>query len=305
MLMVIFSFSIVQNFLSGLCKPSGDTKLLFTLFSIRNKRELVFTINRIKTGVPLSEIKDCYDGIEGDVASMVVGGEIIAISNKEKKTLILFPRGVPFYSQLSGTVTATHGKQLVSTSENLTKEIRRGEAIKVGPNWYRVSCAVGSGALHEQTQRSKAPTSVNLEKEMSENNKYCTPFNGDCLPLDGDYDHGNNTPNGFIFQGIALKHGCTNDVKEIWKKTFETVEPNVEDDQFIHQELIRLGLIRSTVLQNEKKKKVNDNKDKEKKKRQVRARRETRTDVLGVNAHLRGTAIEKILNETRDKINRS
>ena len=40
------------------------------------------------------------------------------------------PRGTPFFTKLSGTVTATPGISLVKTSEDLTKEIRRGGKIK-------------------------------------------------------------------------------------------------------------------------------------------------------------------------------
>ena len=35
-------------------------------------------------------------------------------------------RGTPFFSKLSGTVTATPGSSLIKTSVDLTKEIRRG-----------------------------------------------------------------------------------------------------------------------------------------------------------------------------------
>jgi hypothetical protein len=37
-------------------------------------------------------------------------------------------RGTPFFTKLSGTVIATPGSSLVKTSEDLTKEIRRGGA---------------------------------------------------------------------------------------------------------------------------------------------------------------------------------
>jgi hypothetical protein len=233
---------------------------------------------------------------------MIVGGEIIAISNKDKKTFILFPRGTPYYSQLSGTITASRGQQNIMTTENLTSEVRRGEAIKVGPYWYRLSCAVGSGSEREQTQRSTAPLSVTLDKEMSESNVYCSPFNANTLPLDGDFDNGQN--NGSAFKGVALKHGCTNDIKDIWRKTYEKTKSFVTDDTLLRQELVKHGLMRQLNASLDRKKKP-EKKEKEKKKRQIRKPRDSQRDNnnLGINAHLRGTAVEKILMETRQKIN--
>jgi hypothetical protein len=285
----------------------------------RNKRELLLTIERVQTGIALAEIKDCYESIESDVTAMIIGGEIIAISNKDKKTFILFPRGVPFYSQLTGTVTAYQGKQNIDISDDIRGEIRRGEAIKVGEYWYRVSCAVGSGSIHEQTQKSTAPLSVTLDKEMSADNIYTQSYSATSLPLDGDFDMGTNhtpasssssssTATKNVLKVKAIKHGCTNDIKELWRKTYEEIKPflgDTENDYQLQQELVKHGLIKSTMLSSASERKNKVGVKKEKKKRQVRKQREFHIsgDSLGVNAHLKGTAIEKILKETREKLN--
>lgn len=72
--------------------------------SLSNKGQLVETIRRSRNGIVLQDIKNCYEGVEADVGSLIVGGDIIAAKNKvEFKSLILYPRGKPFLTKLSGS----------------------------------------------------------------------------------------------------------------------------------------------------------------------------------------------------------
>lgn len=48
-----------------------------------------------------------------------MSGQIIALKNRDLKTLILYPRGDPFYSRLSGTITAKPREAIVETSTDL------------------------------------------------------------------------------------------------------------------------------------------------------------------------------------------
>ena len=75
-----------------------------------------------------------------DIESLIIGGDIIASRNKEKRSMVLYPRGKRFLSRLSGTVTAVPGKQCMVTSANLRDEIRRGEAIQVRAAFILVQC---------------------------------------------------------------------------------------------------------------------------------------------------------------------
>lgn len=232
---------------------------------------------------------------ESDCTDMIVGGEIIALKNKDSKSLILYPRGTPFLTTLSGKVHAYSRKQSITTFMNEKDEIRRGEAIKVGNDWYRVSCAVGSGRDSEQTQRSTAPTSVTSEKELSEKNAYFLPFTETSLPLDGDF----NDPQPY--EGVAYRHGCTNDLKEYWKKTVEEYKQFIGNDYTLKKELYDKNLISGTMLSqhdvNAKKKIVKTDKKRMKKPRQS----VVRTNGLGQNAHLQGTEVGRVLQEQREK----
>ncbi len=70
-------------------------------------------MDRIIRTVSIALIQLPFIVAEADCTSMIVGGEIIANKNRELKSLVLYPRGVPFLTTLSGTVTATLGQQLV------------------------------------------------------------------------------------------------------------------------------------------------------------------------------------------------
>eukprot|EP01034_Spumella_vulgaris_P024841 gene24841-31229_t len=278
-----------------------------------NRTELIHEISRIGNGIVLSDIADSYDGLESDVNSLIVGGEIIANKNREVKSLVLYPRHVPFLVRLNGTVTATRGKQLISTSHSMLPEIRRGEAIQVDNEWYRVSSAIGSGAANQQNQRSTAPTSVTSDRDLSDKNVYCDVFNSHLLPLDGDFE-GTSSSSGaggveeqkegdkVVFTGPAFRHGCTNDVKELWSHSYEQgLKQFITDESMLERELTTLKLLSSTHATDAN---VTKKREKVVKKRKVSVRRATvsnNSTSFGVNAHLRGTGLERILQETRNK----
>jgi hypothetical protein len=187
-----------------------------------NKQELIATLDRVPHGILFSDLDPAlskilifrntlhltlilFSGIE--VNSMLVGGELIAVKNREYKTLVLFSRGVPFYTELSGVVSGKPGVATVNTSEDLQAEIWRGEAIKVGQYWYRVAAG-----------NQDAPTSVTLEKRLPVRDGSLR-FDADILPLDGDLAEERD-----LIGGKALKHGVTNDVKEYWRTTVEDLK---------------------------------------------------------------------------------
>jgi len=79
---------------------------------------------------------------------------------------------------------------IVNVDVNPKKQIRRGEAVWVGGQWFRVSSAVKEGvSLEEQPERAKAPPSVTLRKDLTRKNEidgYIRQFDKNHLPLDND-----------------------------------------------------------------------------------------------------------------------
>ena len=76
---------------------------------------------------------------------------------------------------------------ILETDMDPRVQIRRGEAVQVGGQWFRVSSAVKPGPLSEQPARAQAPLSVVSLTEMSTRNEvdgYIRPFSKKLLPMD-------------------------------------------------------------------------------------------------------------------------
>jgi TFA2 Winged helix domain 2 len=182
--------------------------------TIRDRTTLLAQINRLQTGVPSRDLLDSYPGIEADIKALVTAGDVIAIHNSEDKDRVLFSRGDSFFVELDGLVALPetrmfmhNGQQpqlrqngggslavppgdiyLIDTDVDPRTQIRRGEAVQVGGQWFRVSSAVRSGvSLADQPTRAQAPLSVVSLTEMSQRNEidgYIRPLSAKTLPLD-------------------------------------------------------------------------------------------------------------------------
>jgi len=187
---------------------------------VRDRASLLAQINRSKYGCDRRDLIDCYDGVDEHIQSLITAGDVIAISNSEDKTVILFPRGDSFLIELDGIIVAPmdianpsaantilsddeivkaamernrsreHQNIVwVNTDIDPTKQVRRGEAICVGGQWFRVSSAVKAGVpLFEQPARAQAPLTVTALQDLSKRNEvdgYIRPFTSKILPLDG------------------------------------------------------------------------------------------------------------------------
>jgi len=77
---------------------------------------------------------------------------------------------------------------IVETDVDPRTQVRRGEAVQVGGQWFRVSSAVREGVpLSEQPARAQAPNSVVSLSDLSKRNEidgYVRPFTSKALPLD-------------------------------------------------------------------------------------------------------------------------
>jgi len=267
------------------CERSGENnnELSFryrTKHSITNKADLLKEIGRVQNGIAASDIcfPPCYPGVELDIQNLIVGGDIIACKNKTIKSAVLFPRGRAFLTKMSGAVTAVPGQQAVKTSESLTAEIRRGDAIGIAGSWFRVASNVGMAGSH-QSERASAPLSVTSEVEMSDKNVYRDRFDHGVLPLDGDFD--GDVP----YTGPALRHGVPNDVRALWKETAVKAK-QFADASSLRQELVRCKLLSSVGVLSKTVVKVKQKKAKERKKRKARETGRV------FNSHLQGSALE-------------
>jgi len=197
---------------------------------VRDKSTLLAQINRSKNGIKYNDLIDAYDNIEYDLQSLLTAGEILGVTNPEEKDKILFPRGDSFLVELDGCLhlelppipteptielnseqLVEHRKKVTAITEARKKlsrlvktdvdpriQIRRGEAIKVGGEWFRVSSEINPNVpLDKQPPRAQAPPSVVSMKDLSKKNEvdgYCRKFDGKTIPLDNPLsEHGGIT----------------------------------------------------------------------------------------------------------------
>mmetsp|Transcript_30191 Transcript_30191/g.63973 ORF Transcript_30191/g.63973 Transcript_30191/m.63973 type:complete len:573 (+) Transcript_30191:108-1826(+) len=189
--------------------------------TVRDKATLLAQINRMKNGVKWSDLMDAYDGVEKDLQKLISGGEILGVPNPEEKDRIVFPRGESFLVELDGCVTlelppmppepkdkndsmqmAVYKGQvarilqarkihsrMVKTNIDPRLQIRRGEAIRIGSEWFRISSEIRPDLpLDKQPPRAQAPPSVVSMKDLSKKNEvdgYCRRFDAKTIPLDG------------------------------------------------------------------------------------------------------------------------
>lgn len=165
-----------------------------TYSNVRDRATLLAQINCEFYGISMRDLMDSYAEAEvtADINALVTAGDIIAIVNTEAKDKILFPRGEPFLVELDGLVaipppppkTEDEGKDgdnegmppppqevvFVDTDVDPRPQIRRGEAVQVGGQWFRVSSAVKQGPLSDQPARAQAPLSVVSLQDLSKRN---------------------------------------------------------------------------------------------------------------------------------------
>mmetsp|Transcript_32339 Transcript_32339/g.32962 ORF Transcript_32339/g.32962 Transcript_32339/m.32962 type:complete len:282 (-) Transcript_32339:264-1109(-) len=256
-------------------------------FEIRNKYELLNCIDRIKSGISWKDIEDCYPNIGNDIQEMIMSGDIIAIKNKETRIQIFYPRQRAFLTKLSSDIRAIPNEQYLLTDEDLRTEIRRGDAIQINNSWFRVASNIKRSASNiSQPERARAPTSVSSVEDLSDRNEYVEDFTDNKLPLDGEFDGESE------YVGRALKHGCTNDIREKWKLTNEAMK-SFRDEKALEMELLRLNLLTKLGTTSTKKKTIIDTSKRLKK-------RAKRTSTKITNTHLKGTVIGNIIASTPD-----
>ncbi|KAL7581168.1 hypothetical protein ACA910_005957 [Epithemia clementina (nom. ined.)] len=161
--------------------------------TVRDRTTLLAQINRMLSGVPMRDLEDSYPKVEDDLAALITAGDVVAVANTEDKDKILFPRGEAFLVELDGIVTVPQKKLeggreqeivLIDTDVDPTTQIRRGEAVQVGGEWFRVSSAVRAAT---QPSRALAPLSVVSSQDMNKRNEvdgYSRQFNSKTIPLD-------------------------------------------------------------------------------------------------------------------------
>lgn len=261
-------------------------------------------IEKLRLGLSRNEIRDSYPGIAEHIADMVTSGQVLAVGNNQD--IVLYPRKKPFLTELSGEVTLTSGSSIVQTSADLRHEIRRGDAILLGDLWFRVSSVISTSSISQQPARARPPASVSSTEDMNSRNEYLYPYTENTLPLSAPVSRlppegslcvvRTNEDNG-TGQRVtikAYKHGCSNDLRMRWEKTYEDMKSRrlLGDDRQLEAELLKLQLIsRPGAFTDSGKRKIAI----ESSSKAKRPRKAPRVYKV-TNTHLKGTAIGNLLN---------
>ncbi|GMF44567.1 unnamed protein product [Phytophthora fragariaefolia] len=91
---------------------------------------LLLRLVEIPEGMPIEDLIDCYVGVEEDLKELTRTGEIICLKNADKGAEVYYSRGPTFLVDLSGVATVEAGSYLAHSSQDITDEIRRGDALR-------------------------------------------------------------------------------------------------------------------------------------------------------------------------------
>ncbi|KAH7476926.1 hypothetical protein PRIC1_000937 [Phytophthora ramorum] len=269
-------------------------------YDIKNRMQLLKILDRIPEGMPLEDLIDCYVGVEDDLKDLTRTGEIICLKNADKGAEVYYSRGPTFLVDLSGVSTVEAGSYLAHSSQDITDEIRRGDAFRVGDNWFRVSAAVKSSSTTRPAPFAGMATksvSSTRDPNVSKKIKYMFKFDKDHLPLDVPFpdakrrnvassDRWDLLPKrGPKFQ--MVKHGCTNDIRQLWRDTLRTWP---SDRAEFEKKLVQAGLTTQAKVDANRRQMKRRLKEDKKKNRPRKQR-----DIKITNHHLIGTKLGEIL----------
>lgn len=92
--------------------------------------------------MPIEDLIDCYGSVENDLKDLTRTGEVICLKNAEKGAEVYYSRGSSYLVDVSGVATVEPGSYYVHSSQDVSDELRRGDAIRVGDHWSRISAAI-------------------------------------------------------------------------------------------------------------------------------------------------------------------
>ncbi|RLN62472.1 hypothetical protein BBP00_00004731 [Phytophthora kernoviae] len=269
-------------------------------YDIKNRVQLLKILDRIPEGMPIEDLIDCYVGVEDDLKELTRTGEIICLKNADKGAEVYYSRGSTFLVDLSGVATVEAGSYLAHSSQDLSSELRRGDAFRLGDNWFRVSAAVkSSSATRPAPFAGMATKSVSSTRDpnVSKKIKFMFKFDKDHLPMDVPFpdakrrnvassDRWDLLPKrGPKFQ--MVKHGCTNDIRQLWRDTLRSWP---SDRAEFDKKLVQAGLTTQAKVDASRRQMKRRLKEDKKKNRPRKQR-----DIKITNHHLIGTKLGEIL----------
>ncbi|CCI39789.1 unnamed protein product [Albugo candida] len=278
----------------------GDRYAYQAKYDIKNKTQLLKMLDRTPEGIPTEDLMDCYVDVERDLQALARSGEVICVKHAEKGAEVFYPRDMSFLVDVSGVATVEPGSYITNSSQDVTNEIRRGDAIKIGNHWFRVSGAVKTSSASRPApfsgMSSKSVSSVR-DPNTSKKVRYLFKFDKDHMPIDAPFPDASNNTAASMDRWDALprrgpkfqmtKHGCTNDIRELWQNTMRNFPT---DRNEFYKKLVQAGLTTQSKVDASRRQSKRRLKE-DKKKTRTRKQR----DIKISNQHLIGTELGEIL----------
>ncbi|TMW63222.1 hypothetical protein Poli38472_002163 [Pythium oligandrum] len=280
-------------------RVDGEMYAYQAKYDIKNRMQLLKILERMPEGMPIEDFIDCYVGVENDLNELSRTGEIICLKNAENGAEVFYPRGMQFLVDVSGVATVEPGCYYAHSTVDISGEVRRGDAIRVGDQWFRASAAVKTNssarpaAFAGMASKSVAST---RDPNVSKKIRYLLKFDKDHIPLDAPFpdakrreivtDRWDSLPQrGPKFQ--MIKHGCTNDIRQLWR---DTLRHWPTDRAEFEKKLVQAGLTTQAKV-DANRRQIKRRLKEDKRKPRMRKQREIKIS----NDHLIGTELGEIL----------
>ncbi|GLD92950.1 hypothetical protein PINS_up001542 [Pythium insidiosum] len=286
-------------------RVNGEMYAYQAKYDIKNRMQLLKILDRMPEGMPFEDAIDSYVGVENDLQELTRTGEIICLKNAENGSEVYYPRGQAFLVDVSGVATVEPGSCYAHSSQDVSNELRRGDAIRIGDHWLRVSAAVKtSSSARPAPFAGMASKSVSSTRDpnVSKKIRYVLKFDNEHLPLDAAFPDakGRDLTNSDKWDQLPkrgpkfqmVKHGCTNDIRQLWKDTLRNWP--VDRSEF-EKKLVQAGLTTQAKL--DATRRQIKRRKKEDKKPRMRKQREIKIS----NQHLIGTELGEILAKGGDE----
>jgi hypothetical protein len=249
---------------------------------IRDLASLLAALDKNPDGLQLSEVIECGPKDIGEaVERAVVSGAVIAVRNRGTSNattnIVLFPRGpvflVPIGSgrlQLDGAEeqgggardTGSRKRYKLNTGTDVRSEVRRGDVLVVGRQGAEALAerdlpAIERNCVRVSLDLAGTRNEADLAQIMDHLSRLPTPYSRssqvDPLPPKGGADYrraltDSKVPLMPAFAGDAsgevsvFKHGCTNDLREVWRSVCKRYQYRPQDSATVNRLLAEEGL---------------------------------------------------------------
>ncbi|KAK8804125.1 hypothetical protein JH06_3878 [Blastocystis sp. subtype 4] len=200
-----------------------------------NEEELLLSLQEHVDGVKRNVVEVSSPESKEFIPRLIYQGKIIGTNETNSSEVFsLFPRCRSYMVEISGTATVTKGSCKVVMTENVSQEVRQGDALVIKGVTYRVDSNPEIMPLSVTSIRS-----LNEKIDTGESKRHWGHVVGKEIWLDRSYQ-------GESEVGVHIhRFGVTNDLRTLW---FDNHNSVYSDDKALKEAIKEAGLSYSSVL---------------------------------------------------------